>query len=850
MRPIKFIIGNLVLYLCIILITLFIILKIGISLDNFYGGLFNAKGLYLKLDKKLTFKAKELTWNYSLNEKSSALENVDTLFDRINFTLKLFDYFEIKKLHIGDKELTLIITEGKKFYFLSDDYEIKANLQKEGKKLKVDIPFAKLKKSDLVVASNGIYDYLDETADFTGSIKSTAFNGAFTIKKKNNDISIDISTDTFSDIKPLADIFPLKENIKAWITAKVLAKSYKLDWFSSKLTYHGGRFDLDLDSMQGIAMLKDVDVRFKEELPVAHASDVRIEYKHSNLYLYPKNATYEGENLTSEVVISDIPYKDKARIKVSLGSEATTLSQNILDILSAYKIKLPVKQKSGAVSADVELNIKFFPYELYANVDVDILNESEVMLGGIPLVAHRGKITIRKNTLNLKDIVLKDKDYNLKVDGQLDIKKKSGELLLDTGSFVINGATKNIIDIQEKKIELAIDFDNTLFLKLPEYDVVIQKKDDNVTISLGDIKKIAPFMKNHPISKKGGTLDIFTNDFKEYTFDGTLFWDECFLFEKDNICESRIPFSGTVKMGDMRLYAFGKKLTYDSKKSLIWLDSINVDLKQLLKSKENYTNSAKSLLGKMSISADNSKIRYGKHSLLTDHYDADIDSNQNVQVIGSMDDDIIEFSKKNRDIEFKAFRAKDKLLASLINFDGLKDGRYSFKFNGDIDNQMEGNILIEGGIMNNFMLYNNLLAFINTLPSLASLNSPGFSSKGFEIKDGIIDYTFKDDIIDFHSIYIQGKTANIAGRGTVNLKTQAVEVDLAVQSVKEAGGFFGKIPVIGYILLGKDESVTIGMRITGSYENPKIETNVAQDVLLLPVVFLERMVTFYKQFEK
>ena len=123
-------------------------------------------------------------------------------------------------------------------------------------------------------------------------------------------------------------------------------------------------------------------------------------------------------------------------------------------------------------------------------------------------------------------------------------------------------------------------------------------------------------MKNHPISKKGGTLKIVTSDFKNYTFEGTLFWDECFLFEKDDVCESRIPFRGTVKNGNMRLYAFGKKLTYDSKKSLIWLDTMNVDLKQLLASKENYSNSAKSLRGKISISAGNRKMREDVNSLV------------------------------------------------------------------------------------------------------------------------------------------------------------------------------------------------------------------------------------------
>ena len=841
--------ANLLLYLAVILITLFIILKIGISLDNFYGGIFNAKGLYLKLDKKLTFRVKELTWKYSFSEKRGALEDIDTLFDRIGFTLQFFDYFEIKKLHIADKELTLIITEGKKFYFLSSDYEINANLQKEGKKLNIEIPFAKLKKSDLVVTSKGVYDYSSERADFNGSLSGAGVQGAFTIKKRDEKISIDLKSKPFKDIVPLADLFPIKARIKDWITKKVIAKSYEVRWFNADLIYHSGRFDMDLESIRGFAVLKDVNVRFKEELPAAHADMLNLEYTHSDLHFYSKNATYEGEHLVSNVVISDIPYKDKARIKVSLSSKETSLSQKILDILSAYKIHLPLEQKSGKVSTNVDLYIKFFPKEVYADVDVNILEQSKIVLGGIPLKAVSGEVLLRKNILDLKDIMLQDKDYDIKVDGKLDVKKKSGKVLLDTKSIVINGATRKIIDIQDKKIDLDIDYSKQLLFKLLQYDVTIEKKEDNVTLSLGDIKKVTPFMKGHPIARKGGELKIVTQDFKEYVFEGALLWDECFLFESDGLCLTRVPFQGSVKNGNMRLYAFDKGLIYDSSKSLIWLDGINVDIKKLLHSKENYTKSTKNLLGMVKISADDSKIRYGKYSLLTDHYDADIDAKQNVNVIGSIEGDVIEFSKKKNNVLFQAHRIKDRSLAELINFDGLKNGRYSFKFNGNIDKEMQGNILIEGGVMKDVVVYNNLLAFINTIPSLASLNSPGFSSKGFKIKDGIIDYTLKDDVVDFHSIYIRGKTANIAGRGTVDLKTKAVEVDLAVQSVKEAGSFLGKIPVLGYILLGKDESVTIGTRITGSYEEPKFETNVAQDVLLLPAVFLERMVTFYKQFE-
>jgi hypothetical protein len=63
---------------------------------------------------------------------------------------------------------------------------------------------------------------------------------------------------------------------------------------------------------------------------------------------------------------------------------------------------------------------------------------------------------------------------------------------------------------------------------------------------------------------------------------------------------------------------------------------------------------------------------------------------------------------------------------------------------------------------------------------------------------------------------------------------------LAIQTARELGKFVGNLPLLGYILMGKDKSMTVGLRITGSLNKPKVKTSAAQDILSLPLQIIKR----------
>jgi hypothetical protein len=345
-----------------------------------------------------------------------------------------------------------------------------------------------------------------------------------------------------------------------------------------------------------------------------------------------------------------------------------------------------------------------------------------------------------------------------------------------------------------------------------------------------------PYIKKLPIKVYNGSLKIITKDFIQFKFDGILKWNQCFFYLQKDACMSRMKAKGSFSNGWLRLYAFSKKLYIDTKKSVIKLNNINIDLANFLNAKVQKSTSNK----KTYIYGNNSTIRYKNAYLITNSYDIVIYPNGNIKAMGSLDKDVVKFDKIGKNISIKAYRVKDKMLHPLINFDGLKNGRYTFKLNGDPDGELKGEILVEGGVIKDFKAYNNTLAFINSIPALATFSKPGFSTKGYEIKEGMILYHKKANKIYLDSIYIKGKSGNIAGHGVIDLKTRVLDISLAIQVAKDFSKVISKIPLVGYIIMGDDKSMTLGLKITGSFDKPKVTNTVAKDIISLPFRMLKR----------
>ncbi|MBN2824807.1 MAG: AsmA-like C-terminal domain-containing protein, partial [Campylobacterales bacterium] len=200
------------------------------------------------------------------------------------------------------------------------------------------------------------------------------------------------------------------------------------------------------------------------------------------------------------------------------------------------------------------------------------------------------------------------------------------------------------------------------------------------------------------------------------------------------------------------------------------------------------------------------------------------------------------FKKVGDNIAIDAVNIDDEMLHPLINFKALKGGRYRLHLAGDIDNTIHGKIIIDGGMVEKFQGYNNMLAFLNAIPALMTLSNPGFNDKGYQIKSGEIEYSIiNQKLIKFKSIRIVGGSSTIIGVGEINLADNSVKIDLAVQTAREIGKVVGAIPIVGYILVGDGKSIAMGVTVRGSLDNPEVKSHALKDMVSLPLGMIERL---------
>jgi hypothetical protein len=385
-------------------------------------------------------------------------------------------------------------------------------------------------------------------------------------------------------------------------------------------------------------------------------------------------------------------------------------------------------------------------------------------------------------------------------------------------------------------------------VEFPTLKTKIVQTGEGLKIDFENLNKILPYLRKNILGITGGNLTVNMKDKYFYRFKGRVKKEVCFFYDTSDVCYTSVPLEGTIDLGkgEFDIYAFEKRFHYNSKKAHLVLKDINIDLKRFItEQKRIHRNVEKEFLPRnnLVIIGKNSKLRYNKYRLVTDSYDIEVYPNGDIKAIGSNDGDVVKFTKKGDVFLVQALRIKDKMLHPLINFTGLKNGRYSLRKEGNPDRQMKGRIIIEGGVLSDFKAYSNTLAFINTLPALATLNDPGFSKEGFKIKEGVIDYTMTPEKIIFDSVYLEGNSATVVGKGEVDLKMKKVNIDLAIRSIREFGKMVGKIPLLGYILLGEDNSMTVGLKVTGTLDDPKLSTSVAKDILTFPLQILQRTIT-------
>jgi len=817
-------------------------LEVGISIDRLSLGSYSVEKLYIKLNKKLIVEAKEVVIPQMKSEPS--LVRVDRLFDRIQDILSYFEYISLGSVQFKNHHFEIIYTDNV-LYVNSDLYEVAGTIMRTKEEIRANIRLLSLKKQSLYFMGEVKYDIKDEGILLNGTVQGYGIEGEIEAQKEGRFVRVDLKSQRFDNLRPLINSLSLKPSVKAWIVDKIEAKHYRLHGLhiEGEIDEKKG-FVLDKEHLHGEVAFEEVKIFYKEGLEPIVAEGFLLEYRQGGLYFKLKHPTYNTRSLEGST-ISITPLDGKGSPVLYLNLEIESKIDSVVEkILKAYKLNIPVKKGGETTHLSIDIALAL-TQKKKIDVSVDLtLKRGTLSIEGVEIPVERGKIFYEKGRVKLQNILIKDQWYQGVLNGTIFLKKSLASLVLRLKKLEIGKRNAPLLRLKNRTLKVTLSYANGLKVTIPSLGVTLQRQTKETTIVLASLKKVLPYLVNQQLKLEGGRMKLWTKDFQRYRFEGSLVRKECFFYAKEGRCYTHVPFRGSIGKKGVNLDAFQGAFHYTQKPQKLLLKGINIDLKRLLQTPLlKATTKEKSKGSGLRIEGYKSQWRYGLYALKSDHYTINVTPEGSIDAVGYLGKSRIDFHQKGSYVKIDAKEIGEKMLQPLIHFKGLKGGVYSMHHEGNIHKQMRGEITIKGGVVKDFKVYNNLLALINTLPALASLHTPGFSKEGFKIKKGRIVYHMVGEKIFFDSFSLEGGSATIVGKGWVALKSQTLSLSLAIQTAREIGGVVGSVPLLGYILMGKDKSMTVGVEVTGTLSNPKLKTSVAKELLLLPLEILKRTLT-------
>lgn len=524
-------------------------------------------------------------------------------------------------------------------------------------------------------------------------------------------------------------------------------------------------------------------------------------------------------NIAKAYVSGDVSFKT---MKLDLDIDLLKFSLNQIELNQSHAPIDFIYNKKITIKSDepIRLNVNSQDFTL-DNTLVDIENEN---------------IKVKYSALKIDDLLntMFNADYNYKT--------KVGTINLQNTEF----KNKHIGDIFSDEETLKIDVDAKklheikMSLKKLNMDYIIKQNEWKLKFnSLGSIVRRSKILKDYNV-KNGNAIIYKNNHEKDIKFlVNTIYPYE--ILVTDNEPTNSYTVKGKIedKTNDVSLNVNNKIDIKINKDIKVTTKNIGINLEAIFdffedKNSTSKTNSDKST--DIFLDAKDSYIYLGKtRHVISDsiklQYFNDIVTAQLIHEKGQAG---FKFEDNNFHLYGEDFN--DEFMRNFFDRSDFKNGTLSFSIDGNTT-EYSGVFHVKDTIIKDYKILNNVLAFVNTIPSLVTFSMPGYSSKGLKVKEGYVNFHYKDKVYDISDVKIDSKELKILGKGKASIANNTIDLKLNLKT--DLGSSVSKIPVVGYILLGKD-SVSTSLGLTGKLDNPKVETLIAQDIIVAPFNIIKR----------
>ncbi|ANV97754.1 hypothetical protein BBW65_02580 [Helicobacter enhydrae] len=866
-------------FIAIALLYFFFLLSSGIHLRHFQIYNTTLNGLYLKLDNKLVLTLDELVLTSDQSE-SSTLNPQDAFgwFQNSLIAMSYFQKIQIKKIIFPNKEQASILYDGKQYELIFPS--LKAHFEITQKQDDLLLEVEKLDFEQMQIALKG-------SLNFSPHKKQLVFNLIANTYRENINESEKAIIKGDSNLKKLnVQIYttPIK-NLKAF--QKEIAQLPTLDdWLMQKASFDSIRitnlyFTTTLDerftknllkSLYAEVQVSNVNLKLQEALEPIQTPLLTMRYKSNKLGFELENPTYADISLQgSKVEILDLDSNPKTI--VSLRSTNAVLDERMHQLLQAYDVDFDINQSSSLL--DLKLQLAFSTNQddttRFEALGEITSQNAQLDIFGMPLFAKTLKTQLditpeeQKIYITESEVALENPKLSGLIDCQIDLNTQqlTGEItpqLLDI-SFGDTPITQ-ILKIQNatQPFDVQLDFADQTTLTIPEFETQIIF-DTNKQINLENLSKLYPFspMLQH-LAIQAGSANLQTKDFEHFIIQTRLkqltypifdsHWNPITELEAtikidphnfslattDN--HLQIDFQDQFLKVLLKNYYFTTSAIQDNKVPILAFLAKNQEQEETTEAQQQHSDTPTL---KVYFESQNSKIKYKQVIVPSDEI---VINYKNGKIKGDLmyKNGIANLDFYDDIIKFKANNFSPSFVNTLFGKDIVEGGLFGIK--GIYKNKvLRAEVEIQNTIFKNFATLQNVLGLIDTIPSLIVFKKPGLGANGYQIEQGRIRINLNDEYLALKKIDLVGNSIDVSGGGIITLATQEMDIALTISTIKSLSEVLSKIPIVGYLLLGKEGKISTGVILKGTLEKPKSEVTIAEDIISAPFKIIERIFT-------
>ncbi|EGA5418918.1 hypothetical protein H5046_001539 [Campylobacter fetus] len=416
--------------------------------------------------------------------------------------------------------------------------------------------------------------------------------------------------------------------------------------------------------------------------------------------------------------------------------------------------------------------------------------------------------------------------FDANVDGELDANLKKAKFDAKFNKLCINEC--RIFAASDINDTINLDYNKDLNITADKLNLSINiAKNNQIKVkNLKELKQYSPLMEK--LSIMDGDLLIQTPDFSKFDVDfSSAKFDLPFLNLQNN------PYDE-----DHFKILINKNIDVISKsdhlKMSITDSDINLNLNNL-KLLVDANSSKKEYEKNLNFAAKNSSIIIMdlNRTLNFIKFSGNINNNE-LNFDGLFDNGEVKLNKQKNSVKIEGDGLDASFVNDFLGLDGFKDGNFTVRLNGEGFTKFKSEIKVSNTYLSNYKFYQQFLSFLDSIPSLLIFKVPDFNDKGFTVNNGIMLVQRDDNLLTIKAIDLSGSSADITGNGTIDLKTKDINMTFQLKLLKDASSIISKIPVASHIFLGKDKTISTVIKVRGTLDEPKFETQVVTDIIKTP----------------